>query len=521
MSATPSAAAPQSAAPTLPRPTPGQASRFLAQATFGPTPADIEAVVRDGYAAWLDRQLAMPPSQTHFDWLLQQGKNTEEFKGNGINAPLESTLWRKFISAPDQVRTRVAFSLSEIFVVGVSSITASWPLFGAAGFMDLLAEHALGNYRDLLAAVSQNLSMGCMLTYRGNRKEDPKTGRHPDENYAREIMQLFSIGLLELEPDGSLKMVDGKPVETYTNADVQGLAKVFTGWDINGPETDVEFHRRPMALNNALHSLAEKRFLGAVIPPGTDGHLSLKRAIDVISAHPNVGPFIGTQLIQRLVTSNPSRAYVRRVSAAFDDDGTGARGNLKAVVRAILLDPEARNPDLNAPDWGKVREPILRFSGWARAFGANSTNGVWAMPDTTDNTIRLAQSPMRSASVFNFFRPRYVPPVTELARRHLVAPELQITDETSVAGYLNFLAIYVDRGWEDLQTSYTAEIALAPDPAALVARVALLLAGDAFSDRTAAAIAQAVSSIPPDRPRDRVRAAITLVAATPEYLVQK
>ncbi|RAP62860.1 hypothetical protein A6B37_10330 [Achromobacter sp. HZ01] len=521
MSATPSAAAPQSAAPTLPRPTPGQASRFLAQATFGPTPADIEAVVRDGYAAWLDRQLAMPPSQTHFDWLLQQGKNTEEFKGNGINAPLESTLWRKFISAPDQVRTRVAFSLSEIFVVGVSSITASWPLFGAAGFMDLLAEHALGNYRDLLAAVSQNLSMGCMLTYRGNRKEDPKTGRHPDENYAREIMQLFSIGLLELEPDGSLKMVDGKPVETYTNADVQGLAKVFTGWDINGPETDVEFHRRPMALNNALHSLAEKRFLGAVIPPGTDGHLSLKRAIDVISAHPNVGPFIGTQLIQRLVTSNPSRAYVRRVSAAFDDDGTGARGNLKAVVRAILLDPEARNPDLNAPDWGKVREPILRFSGWARAFGANSTNGVWAMPDTTDNTIRLAQSPMRSASVFNFFRPRYVPPVTELARRHLVAPELQITDETSVAGYLNFLAIYVDRGWEDLQTSYAAEIALAPDPAALVARVALLLAGDAFSDRTAAAIAQAVSSIPPERPRDRVRAAITLVAATPEYLVQK
>ncbi len=151
----------------------------------------------------------------------------------------------------------MAFSLSEIFVVGVSSITASWPLFGAAGFMDLLAEHALGNYRDLLAAVSQNLSMGCMLTYRGNRKEDPKTGRHPDENYAREIMQLFSIGLLELEPDGSLKMVDGKPVETYTNVDVQGLAKVFTGWDINGPETDVEFHRRPMALNNALHSLAE------------------------------------------------------------------------------------------------------------------------------------------------------------------------------------------------------------------------------------------------------------------------
>ncbi|MDQ6216416.1 DUF1800 domain-containing protein, partial [Achromobacter insolitus] len=506
MSATPSAAAPQSAEISHAKPTPGQASRFLAQATFGPTPADIDAVVRDGYAAWLDAQLAMPASQTHFDWLLQQGKNTEEFKGNGINAPLESTLWRKFISAPDQVRTRVAFALSEIFVVGVSSITASWPLFGAAGFMDLLAEHALGHYQQLLTAVTRNLSMGCMLTYRGNRKEDPKTGRHPDENYAREVMQLFSIGLLELEPDGTIRMVDGAPVETYSNADVQGLAKVFTGWDINGPETDVEFHRRPMALNNALHSLAEKRFLGAVVPAGTDGHLSLKRAMEVICAHPNVGPFIGTQLIQRLVTSNPSRAYVARVSAAFNDDGAGTRGNLEAVVRAILLDPEARNPDLAAPGWGKVREPIVRFAAWARAFGATSNTGAWAMPDTTDNTIRLAQSPMRSATVFNFFRPRYVPPVTELARQHLVAPELQITDETSIAGYLNFLAVYVDRGWEDLQTPYAAEIALAPDPAALVARIVLLLAGDAYSAETADAIARAVATIPAGRPRDRVRA---------------
>ena len=521
MSATPSAAAPQSADISPARPTAGQAARFLAQATFGPTPADIEAVVREGYAPWLDAQLAMPPSQTHFDWLLQQRKNTEEFKGNGINAPLESTLWRKFISAPDQVRTRVAFALSEIFVVGVSSITASWPLFGAAGFMDLLAEHALGNYQQLLTAVTRNLSMGCMLTYRGNRKEDPKTGRHPDENYAREVMQLFSIGLLELEPDGAIRMVKGAPVETYTNADVQGLAKVFTGWDINGPETDVEFHRRPMALNNALHSLAEKRFLGAVVPAGTDGHLSLKRAMEVICAHPNVGPFIGTQLIQRLVTSNPSHAYVARVSAAFNDDGSGARGNLKAVVRAVLLDPEARQPDLAAPGWGKVREPIVRFAAWARAFGAASNNGAWAMPDTTDNTIRLAQSPMRSASVFNFFRPRYVPPVTELARQHLVAPELQITDETSIAGYLNFLAIYVDRGWEDLQTPYAAEIALAQDPSALVARVVLLLAGDAYSAETADGIARAVATIPAGRPRDRVRAAIMLVAASPEYLVQK
>ncbi|CAM3612403.1 DUF1800 domain-containing protein [Bordetella flabilis] len=504
-----------------PRPTPGQASRFLAQATFGPTPREIERVTGMGYAAWLDEQLSMPPSQTHFDWLLSVGANNEANKGNGINAPLESTLWRKFISAPDQVRVRTAFALSEIFVVGVSAVTASWPLFGAASFMDILAQHALGNYRQLLEAVTLNLSMGCMLTYRGNRKEDPRTGREPDENYAREVMQLFTIGLYELNPDGTLKLKQGKPIETYTNDDVRGLAKVFTGWDLNGSENDVEFQRRPMALNPSNHSMSEKRFLGAVIPPGTGGVASLGKALDVLCAHPNVGPFIGTQLIQRLVTSNPSPAYVKRVAAAFADDGRGVRGNLRAVVRAVLLDPEARFPDLDSPTWGKVREPILRFAAWARAFQATSTNGKWAMPDTTDNTVRLAQSPMRSASVFNFFRPRYTPAGSAIAARGLVAPELQITDETSVAGYLNFVAIYVDRGWEDLQTSYAAEVAIAQDTSRLVDRIVLLLAGDAFSRDTAAAIAQAVRTIPAERPRDRVRAAITLVAAAPEYLVQR
>jgi uncharacterized protein (DUF1800 family) len=524
MSQTASPPAPAGPAPQgydYPRPTPGQASRFLAQATFGPTPADIDRVVRMGYAAWLDEQLAMPPSQPHFDWLLSIHADNEANKGNGINAPLDSTLWRKFISAPDQVRTRVAFALSEIYVVGVSAITVNWPLFGAAAFMDTLAGHALGDFRALLGAVTLSPAMGCMLTYRGNRKEDPRTGRQPDENYAREVMQLFTIGLYELNQDGTLKLSNGKPVETYGNDDVRGLAKVFTGWDLNGSEENVAFHRRPMALNPTLHSMAEKRFLGAVIPAGTGGVASLNKALDVLCAHPNVGPFIGTQLIQRLVTSNPSPAYVGRVAAVFADDGHGRRGNLRAVVRAILLDREARFPDLSSPTWGKVREPIVRFAAWARAFGATSNNGKWAMPDTTDNTIRLAESPMRAASVFNFFRPRYTPPGSAIAERALVAPELQITDETSVAGYLNFVAIYVDRGWEDLQTSYGAEIAVAGDAAALVDRIVLLLAGDVFDRDTAAAIARAVSDIPAERPRDRVRAAITLVAATPDYLVQR
>ncbi|ALM87350.1 hypothetical protein ASB57_28320 [Bordetella sp. N] len=517
-SAAPSASAAPAAAD---RPTPGQASRFLAQATFGPTRAEIERVVAIGYGRWIDEQRAAPPSQTHFDWLVATGRNTEAFKGNGINAPLEATLWRKFIAAPDQLRTRAAFAFSEIFVINTLSISASWPMFGGAAFMDTLAAHSLGNFRDMLEAVTRSLQMGCMLTYRGSRKEDVKTGRSPDENYAREVMQLFTIGLYELNPDGTLKLRDGKAVETYTNDDVRGLAKVFTGWDLAGPETDPECQRRPMALNPANHSMSEKRFLGKVVAPGTGGVESLRIALDTLCAHPNVGPFIGTQLIQRLVTSNPSPAYVGRVAAVFADNGKGQRGDLGAVLRAVLLDRDARQPDLESPTWGKVREPIVRFAAWARAFGATSRNGKWEMPDTTDSTVRLGQSPLKAPSVFNFFRPRFTPPNTVIAQMGLVAPEFQITDETSVAGYLNFLAIYVDRGWEDLQTDYAAEVALADDTQALLRHIVLLLAGDAFSTATTQVIANAVAEIPAQRKLDRVRAAITLVAATPEYLVQK
>ena len=257
-----------------------------------------------------------------------------------------------------------------------------------------------------------------------------------------------------------------------------------------------------MKLDPALHSMAEKRFLGVVIPAGTGGPQSLALAMDAISAHPNVGPFIGAQLIQRLVASNPSPAYVARVAAVFADDGLGARGNLKAVTRAVLLSTRRRafRPGLAPLGQGARTHPALLRLG--AAFGARSSNGAWAMPDTSDNTIRLAQSPMRAPSVFNFFRPRYTPAATELARQGLAAPELQITDETSIAGYLNFLAIYADRGWEDLQTDYAAELALAGDPDALVAHVALLLAGDAFSEATARRIATALRDIPPERLRD-------------------
>ena len=279
-----------------------------------------------------------------------------------------------------------------------------------------------------------------------------------------------------------------------------------------------EFHRRPMKLDRAAFD-GGKALPGHRHSAGTGGRIAgAGHGRDLGPSQRR--PFIGAQLIQRLVASNPSPAYVARVAAVFADDGLGARGNLKAVTRAVLLDPEARFPDLASPHWGKVREPILRFSGWARAFGARSSNGAWAMPDTSDNTIRLAQSPMRAQRV-------QLLPAALHARRHRAgAPgpgRAGIADHRrNQHRRLPELPRHLRRsGLEDLQTDYAAELALAGDPDALVAHVALLLAGDAFSEATARRIATALRDIPPERPRDRVRAAIVLVAASPEYLVQK
>ena len=447
------------------------------------------------------------------------GQEHREYKGNGINAPLDATLWRKFISAPDQVRTRVAFALSEIFVVNVASITASWPLFGAAGFMDLLAEHALGDYRSLLAAVSRNLSMGCMLTFRGSRRKTRAPAAIPTRTTRVRSCSCSASACCNCIPTArppGRRRAGGNLYERRR----PGPGRVFTGWDLDGPEADVEFHRRPMKLDPRCIRWRKSVSWASSFRPARAAR-SRWRWPWTRSRPINVGPFIGAQLIQRLVASNPSPAYVARVAAVFADDGLGARGNLKAVTRAVLLDPEARFPDLASPHWGKVREPILRFSGWARAFGARSSNGAWAMPTpaTTPSGWRKARCARPACSTSSGRATR--PPPPSWRARGLAAPELQITDETSIAGYLNFLAIYADRGWEDLQTDYAAELALAGDPDALVAHVALLLAGDAFSEATARRIATALRDIPPERPRDRVRAAIVLVAASPEYLVQK
>ena len=525
----PAPATPSPPAPATPTHiTATEAARFLQQAQFSASDADIAAVQGKGYAAWLDEQMSARSYTSGWDWLVSQGYRQYGIRFNQHYA--DHMIWNQLIAAPDAVRKRVALAWSEIFVVSTSTIEGHWPSFAMAAYWDLLNQHAFGNYRQLLEAITLNPAMGAYLNTRGNKKADG-SGRVPDENYAREVMQLFSIGLYDLNADGTLR--GGAPRETYGPSDVSNLARIFTGYDLNSPnrehETDPQPFRVPMVLNASDHSPEPASFLGQTVGSG-DGASRLRLALDILFNHPNVGPFIGRQLIQRLVTSDPSPAYVGRVAAAFNNNGAGQRGDLRAVTRAVLLDPEARqDPSLKGTTWGKLREPMIRFVQWARTFGATSADGKWILWDMSDASTQLGQSPLRSPSVFNFFRPGYVPPGTELARRGQTAPEFQLTNENSVAGYINFMHGVIAWGYGAAASrisvpDYTREMALVNDPAALVDRLNLLLAGGQLSAATLTTIRNAITTINPGSDwgrKTRVWSAIVLVMACPEYLVQK
>jgi uncharacterized protein (DUF1800 family) len=518
---------PAGPAPVVPEPvTAVTASRFLAQASMGANREQIARVQAIGYAAWIDEQIALPASTTRWDWLVSKGfdaianKNTE----NGADA----VIWRKMLASPDTLRQRVTFALSEILVASISGFNGGWSAFSAAAWLDLLEGQAFGNYRALLGQVSTSAPMGEYLTFRGNVKANANTGAMPDENYAREIMQLFTIGLVQLNLDGTPRLNAGVAQETYTLDDIGGLARVFTGWnyDMTGTTPDVpEFKRRPMTVTASRHETGVKSFLGTTIPAGTTGADSMRLALDALFAHPNLAPNISRQLIMRLVTSNPGAAYVTRISAVFNNDGAGVKGNLKAVVKAILLDDEARSSSkLTDTSFGKQREPVLRLAAWARATGATSLLDTWNIGNTSDPATRLSQSPLRSGSVFNFFRPGYVPPNSAVGTAGLVAPEFQITNESSVVGYLNYMQGVVKNGAGDLKSAYTALLPLADTPAALVDELNVVMAAGQLSSATTTLITTAVTAIAAttDATRlNRIYAALVLVLAAPEFIILK
>ncbi|MBW8880629.1 MAG: DUF1800 domain-containing protein [Asticcacaulis sp.] len=518
-----------------------EAARFLLQAQFSASESDVLAVRQQTYAGWIDNQFFAAQSETGTAWLDRQGHGTPKSDGNYFNPVMGDWMaWRMMMTGADQFRKRCALALSEILVTSLSPIDGFWPPYVIAGYWDLLCRDAFGNFRTLLEDITLNASMGFYLNTRGNQKEDPATGREPDENYAREITQLFTIGLYELNIDGTEKTdLAGNKKETYVQADVTNLARVFTGYDWNYgrvtwqntaflpyPIPTTEFARDPMACDASKHSMLEVKFLDLTIPANTDPAIALKAALDKLFNHANVAPFICKQLIQRLVTSNPSPAYVRRVAEKFNDNGSGVRGDLKAVWKAILTDTEARTLS-SGERAGKLREPIVRWAQWARTFNIGSATGKWEIYDTSGGDWGLGQSPLRSPSVFNYFRPGYVPPHTVIADNHDLAPEFQIHNETTTAGYINFMASTLRGGYSDVKPDYTAKMSLATDAKKLLDWLNLYMTANQISAATIAVMQTALDANPVttastnDQKLDRICGAILMVMCCPEYLIQK
>jgi len=523
-----------------------EAARFLLQAQFSASQVDIAAVKTSGYGPWLQQQMAMPVATSGWDWLESQGYGNVQNPANYYDstAPADYMAWNQLMTSPDAVRKRCALALSEFFVASSSGLNFSWRSHAAAHYWDTLNTYAFGNYRNLLEAITLNVAMGYYLNTKGNKKADGK-GSQPDENYAREVMQLFSVGLVLLNADGTPKLANGTTTDTYSASDISNLAQVFTGYDVDQSQNVVTpitqtgggtrnvgsttFARLPMVQTGNNHSFLAATFLGVTIPANTSASEALKTALDTLFNHPNTAPFFCKQMIQRLVTSNPSPGYVARVAAAFVNNGQGARGDLGAVWQAIWIDDEARGPDgLTQPMYGKLREPMLRLVQWARTFSVTSSSGLWKIGDLSNAATQLGQSPLRSPSVFNFFRPGYAPPSSTLSTGS-VAPEFQLVNESSVGGYLNYMTNVIANGLSsgDIKATYSRELAWVSDATNLVQQLNMLMCAGQLSLASQSLMvtalnANAVTSSSSDTAkRNRICAAVLMVMASAEYLIQK
>ena len=535
---------------------------FLTQATFGPTTQDITQLTGTAPSDWFLAEINKAPS-LNLNYVLteitEEGARDDDGQLTFEKRQTPTfSFWINAIDGDDQLRQRMAFALSQILVISHSEGNFLFEVPNTvAHYQDILVSNAFGNYRDLLEEVTYSPAMGEYLTYLQNIKGDPDTGRMPDENYAREVMQLFSIGLVDLNMDGSTITQNGAPIETYTNADVTGLARVFTGLSLSGGEFFFDFRtladdalHTPMEAYPEWHSELEKTFLGTTIAPGTGPEESIDIALDTLVDHPNTPPFLARQLIQRFVTSHPEPDYIERVATAFANGqyslpngslvGDGRRGDLTATIAAVLFDPDARdasNRDENS--FGKIREPVLRFIQWARAFDAGTVTPEHTFPlwNTTFGG-GLSQAPYKSPSVFNFYRPGYVAPGTETGAAGLTMPELQLVNANSISNYANFMTYFTfafaaNGSGEPSTTSfipdYSDELALAEDPAALVDHLDLLLTFGSTSEETKATIVTFLNDIALENPSDpdyngpflRVGLGVLMMMTSPDYVVQR
>ncbi len=535
-----------------------QAQRFLTKATFGATHSNIVEIMELGYEGWVDRQLSLSPTlnQPFFEQaiinrkagrnqLLQAAGETDPEvleRGLGLGNLCVSRMdawWNGSIRGIDQLRQRMAFALSQIMVLGDTGCEGGPPRAFAI-YYDILLNNAFGNYRQLLNDVTLNPMMGNYLSLRGSASTTAGPFFSPDENYAREVMQLYSIGLTELNIDGSEKLVDGEPVETYTNAEVHDLARALTGWQVATGRFFPGWEAFPLEPwgedGGRFHDRGSKTLInGVVLPPNLPIEEDLKRSLDTISTHDNVGPFISKQLIQRFVTSNPSPNYIERVARVFNDNGQGERGDLGAVIKAILLDQESLNShlDLNS---GKLKEPLLRVSQLWRAFNAQSPiRYIRYFHSGRD----LGQRALAADSVFNFYPPSFAP-AGEIEDAGLVAPEFKLTgDAQNLRYYTRMAQIIQSSEFGDPNPIYSPSFNLpmklnleraksiaASGNAFLVDYLNELLLGGLMTDALRNLVLDYLDALPregstADYRETLVEEALLLIAVSPEFNVQR
>ncbi|MEW7848012.1 DUF1800 domain-containing protein [Massilia aurea] len=410
------------------------AARFADQASFGATPALVAEIQAKGFERWIDDQFALPVSSIDTSPIARYDSQIAAESTRGY-AYATNALYVSLLGAPDQLRRRVSWSLSQFVVTAMNKIEP----YGALTWSNLLQRQAFGNYGALLRAATVSPAMGWYLDNLSNRptsEECPWCA--PNENYARELLQLFAIGVVELNIDGTLRRdAAGKPVETYTQKDVEELARALTGWSVNGNFDRTDFRRYDGELVpdtwGAAHDRKAKTVMGTGFAPNTEAAQELDAVIRLLMAHQNIAPFVSLRLIQHLVTSDPSPAYLARVATVFRDNGQGAAGDLRAVVKAILLDPEARRGDQIGADgvgFGKMREPVLWYTGLLRGLGCTApprwNNGA------DSGLAAPAQRPFDPPSVFSFYMPTDRAPGS-----NLLAPEQRLLNAEELSWRLN------------------------------------------------------------------------------------
>jgi len=538
-----------------------EASRFLAQSSLGFERYHIDEVLDLSIEGWIDQQISLPQTkilprtheiyQIRLDSMAAYGTQPGKLEFRPRWRIFNYAWWDQMMRNEDLLRHRVAVALTEIFVI---SRKGDLQNFGDcfASYYDMLSSHAFGNFKELLTDVSLHPCMGKYLSHLNNPKADPSNNIHPDENYAREIMQLFSIGLYELNQDGSLKVVNGEYVPTYGQEDIREFAKVFTGLgiakNIKNPygHKDIYFGKSlwtsnvtvPMIMYDEMHEQGEKSLLrGQVVPAGQSGMEDIEDAIDNLFNHPNVGPFIAFRIIQRLVKSNPSPEYIARVAAVFNDNGKGQRGDLGAMIKAILLDSEARDCSARSDDLNsRLKEPRLRYTQFVRmADKSNTDDYLWN--ENLGFAKNIKQDLFDSPSVFNFYLPDYSPN-GEIADSDLFAPEYFIHNTITSPSYVNEVYNWTSASGNLMHSGegewmnntevfwdITELKKLAKDPETFINELDLMLTHGSLSTFVRAEIKKALTQIPQsseyDYLEERVRLGTYLFLISPDYAIMR